>query len=164
MALHNTAEAPGLPPEVGEFAACLQQGVYAALAYLNRRTPHRYTGLFRFDGEVLHNEALFDRNQPTVWQGVDAPLATTYCALVGRQQVPVHIPDATLDPRVQELVQCPAISYCGVLIRDAQGDPYGTLCHYDLQRCQERTTDIPLLEAAGALLYQQLAPSRGNTG
>jgi hypothetical protein len=155
MSQPDADQAASLLPELAEFTACLQQGVHEALAYLNNRTPHRYTGLFRFDREVLHNEALFDRNQPHVRQGSDAPLATTYCALVGLQQAPLHIPDATLHPRIQELVQNPVVSYCGVLVSDAQGHPYGTLCHYDLQRCQERTTDVPLLEAA-ALFYQQL--------
>jgi len=155
----DIAQAPSLLPEVGEFTTLLQQqGVHAALEYLNHRTPHRYTGLFRFNGDVLHSEALFDRNQPNVQQGFDAPLATTYCALVGIQQVPLHIIDATQDPR--GLVHSPTISYCGVLIRDAQGHPYGTLCHYDLQRCQERTTDVPLLEAAAALFYQHLHPAQ----
>jgi hypothetical protein len=56
--------------EIGAFTSLLQQqGVHPALEYLNQRTPHRYTGLFRFGGEVLHNEALFDRYQPQVRQG-----------------------------------------------------------------------------------------------
>ena len=156
MTQHDAAQAAGFRPELRAFTVLLQQSVHAALEYLNRRTPHRYTGLFRFDGDALHNEALFDRNQPSVQQGTVAPLATTYCALVGRVQAPVHFPDAALDPRVQGLVQYPARSYCGVLIHDGLGHPYGTLCHYDLQRCQERTTDIPLLEAAAALFYQYL--------
>jgi len=146
--------------ELTEFAALVQQqGVHAALAYLNRRTPHRYTGLFRFEGEVLRSEVLVDGNQPLVRRGEDVPLAATFCSLVGRQQAPLEILDVTTDPQYAGLVDTPVISYCGVLIRDAQGQPYGTLCHYDLQRCQERTTDQPLLEAAAALLYQQLHPS-----
>jgi len=144
--------------EITEFTTLVQQhGVHAALAYLNRRTPHRYTGLFRFEGDMLRNEALVDGNQPLVQQGDDTPLAATFCALVGRQQEPLEILDAATDPAFRGLVDTPVMSYCGVLIRDAQGQPYGTLCHYDMQRCQERTTDQPLLAAAGALLYQQQA-------
>jgi len=140
--------------ELTEFAALVQQqGVHAALAYLNRRTPHRYTGLFRFEGAVLRSEVLVDGNQPLV-RREDVPLAATFCSLVGRQQAPLEILDVATDPQYSGLVDTPVISYCGVLIRDAQGQPYGTLCHYDLQRCQERTTDQPLLEAAAALLYQ----------
>lgn len=146
--------------ELSEFATLVQQhGVHAGLAYLNRRTPHRYTGLFRFDGTVLRNEVLVDGNQPQVRQGDDTPAEATFCALVGRQQAPLEILDAATDPQFGGLVDTPVMSYCGVLIRDAQGQPYGTLCHYDMQRCQERTTDQPLLTAAAALLYQQLHPS-----
>ncbi len=142
-------------PEIGVFTELLQQqGVHAALEYLNRRTPHRYTGMFRFDGEMLRNEVLYDRNQATVRQGDDVPLVLTYCALVGRQEGPVNILDAATDPLAQG-VDTSVISYCGVLVRDAQGQAYGTLCHYDMQRCQERTTDLPLLEAAAQLFYQQ---------
>ena len=72
--------------ELTEFAALVQQqGVHAALAYLNRRTPHRYTGLFRFEGEVLRSEVLVDGNQPLVRRGGDVPMAATFCSLVGRQ-------------------------------------------------------------------------------
>jgi hypothetical protein len=146
--------------EIGVFTDLLaQQGVHVALGYLNHRTPHRYTGLFRFDGDMLRNEVLFDRNQPGVRQGGDVPMALTYCALVGKQEAPLNILDAATDAQAQG-VDTPVISYCGVLIRDDHGQAYGTLCHYDMQRCQERTTDLPLLEAAAQLLYQHLHPRR----
>ena len=148
-----------MQPEISAFTALLQQGIPEALQYLNSRTPHRYTGIFRFEGDVLRNEALFDRYQPSVRQGDDVPMAVTYCALVGRQQAPLQILDATVDPQAAG-VDTPVISYCGVLIRDAQGHAFGTLCHYDLQRCQERITDLPLLEAAAQLLYRHLHPAR----
>lgn len=147
-------------PEIDVFTTLLQQqGAHPALEYLNHRTPHRYTGLFHFDGTILRNEVLFDRNQPSVRQGADVPMALTYCALVGQQEAPLNILDAATDPQAQG-VDTPVISYCGVLIRDDQGQAYGTLCHYDMQRCQERTTDLPLLKAAAQLLYQHLHPSR----
>jgi GAF domain-containing protein len=142
--------------ELDTFSTLLhQQGVPAALAYLNGRTPHRYTGLFRFDGDVLRNEALFDRSRPGVQSGDDAPMAQTFCALVGREEQPVEILDASMDPRARD-VDTTVLSYCGVLIRDDEGQPFGTLCHYDTQRGQQRTSDQPLLEAAAAHLYQYL--------
>jgi hypothetical protein len=142
--------------EIGLFTNLLQQqGVHAALEYLNRRTPHRYTGLFRFDGDMLRSEMLFDRNVLSTRQGSDVPLAETYCSLVGQQKAPVIILDAPLDPQAQD-IDTSVISYCGVLIRDEHGQAYGTLCHYDMQRCQERTTDLVLLEAAAHLFYQHL--------
>jgi len=144
-------------PEIEEFAALLrQQGTHAALGYLNHRTPHRYTGLFRFEDDMLRNELLFDRALLHVQQGADVPLALTYCALVGQQEAPILILDAATDPQAQG-VATPVLSYCGVLVRNERGQAYGTLCHYDLQRCQERTTDLPLLEAAAQLLHQHHA-------
>ncbi|NVO33471.1 hypothetical protein [Hymenobacter lapidiphilus] len=149
-------EGTALPAEITDFAALLQQqGVHAALAYLNYRTPHRYTGVWRFDGDMLRSEALFDRKMAEVRQGADAPMAATYCSLVGRTEAPVQILDATIDPQALG-IDTPVISYCGALMRDEQGRPFGTLCHYDLQRCQERTSDQPLLMAAAQLLYQHL--------
>lgn len=144
--------------EIAEFAALLQQqGVHAALGYLNHRTPHRYTGVYRFDGDMLRSEVLFDRKLDDVRQGADAPLAATYCSLVGRDEAPVQILDAAVDPQALG-IETPVISYCGALIRDGQGKAFGTLCHYDLQRCQERTTDQPLLTAAAQLLHERLHP------
>ncbi|NVO86464.1 hypothetical protein [Hymenobacter terrestris] len=151
-----------LPAEIAEFTALLQQqGVHAALAYLNYRTPHRYTGVWRFDGDMLRSEALFDRKMAAVRQGADAPMAATYCSLVGRTEAPVQILDATVDPQALG-IETPVISYCGALMRDGEGRAFGTLCHYDLQRCQERTTDQPLLAAAAQLLYQHLYASNAH--
>lgn len=133
-----------------------QQGIHAALKYLNSRTPHRYTGVFRFNGDVLSNEALFDRYDSAVLKGGDTPMEATYCSLVGRQEAPLEITDSSADSRVKGLVDTPVVSYCGVLIRDEAGKAFGTLCHYDMQRCEERTTDLPLLQAAAAMLYQKL--------
>ena len=151
-------EEDAMRDEIAAFATLLQQqGVHAALGYLNHRTPHRYTSVFRFDGDMLRSEALFDRNKPDVRTGADAPLAATYCSLVGRTEAPVQILDTAVDPQALG-INTPVISYCGALIRDGQGKAFGTLCHYDLQRCQERTTDQPLLEAAAQLLYQRMHP------
>lgn len=156
----SSGAANAMQAEIDEFTAILtQQGVPAALRYLNSRTPHRYTGIFRFDGDTLRNEALFDQFDPGVTRGQDTPIHETYCSLVGGQAAPLEILDATTDGRVIGVVETPVVSYCGVLIRDAAGKAFGTLCHYDMHRCQVRSTDLPLLNAAGALLYQQLPPA-----
>jgi len=76
--------------------------------------------------------------------------------LVDRHQAPLEITDAATDPRVKGVIDTPVVSCCGVLIQDWEGNAFGSLCHYDMQRCQERTTDLPLLEAAAALLYRHL--------
>ncbi|TGD83248.1 hypothetical protein [Hymenobacter wooponensis] len=155
----NQEQQPIMHREIGEFESTLrQQGIHAALKYLNHRTPHQYTGIFRFDGDMLRNEVLFDRYNPQLLKGNDTPMVATYCSLVGRQEAPLEITDAATDTRVKGLVDTPVVSYCGVLIRDATGKAFGTLCHYDMQRCEERTTDLPLLQAAAEMLYRHLRP------
>ncbi|SFQ58078.1 hypothetical protein SAMN04515668_3071 [Hymenobacter arizonensis] len=149
-----------LQHEIEEFTGLLQkEGVHAALQYLNSRTPHRYTGIFRFDHDKLRSEVLFDRYELSLKKGEDAPIEATYCSLVGRDQAPWEITDAATDLRVQGIIDTPVVSYCGVLIRDSEGQPFGSLCHYDMQRCQERTTDQPLMQAAASLLYSHVGKS-----
>ncbi|MBX0290247.1 GAF domain-containing protein [Hymenobacter sp. HSC-4F20] len=145
---------PVSAPTLDAFVQVLrQQGVHAALGYLNRYTPHRYTGIYRFCGGFSRNVVLFDRYKPQVRQGEDVPLAEAFCSLVGRQQAPLQLVDATLDPRARQ-VNTLVVSYCGVPIRDEQGQLYGTLCHYDLELCQEMIQHVPLLETVAPLLYR----------
>lgn len=146
------------PPDLARFIHVLhQQGVHAALGFLNQRTPHRYTGIYRFERGLSRNAVLFDRYDPSVTSGEDVPLAQAFCALVGREQASVQILDATLDARALD-IDTLVVSYCGVLIRNRQGQAFGTLCHYDLELCQEWSSQVPLLEAAAPLLYQALHP------
>ncbi|MCB2409811.1 hypothetical protein [Hymenobacter lucidus] len=162
MTSHSIMHGATMQREIAEFTSILKQGgIHAGLEYLNGRTPHQYTGIFKFDGDTLRNLALFDRYQPAVEKGGDTPMEATYCSLVGKQEAPLEINDAAVDPHVKGLIKTPVISYCGVLIRDAQGKAFGTLCHYDMQRCEERTTDLPLLQAAAGLLHGQLPESGG---
>ena len=80
-------------------------------------------------------------------------MVATYCSLVGRQQAQLEIQDSATDPWTKE-ISMPVVSHCGVPIRDATATSVGSLCHYDMQRCQERTTDLPLLEATAELLRE----------
>ncbi|MBA2322289.1 MAG: hypothetical protein H0V89_14185 [Deltaproteobacteria bacterium] len=143
--------------EIVELENALEHGgVHEALRWLNARTPHRYTGIYRFDDALLRNVHLFDRSDPDVRVGSDAPMEATFCAMVGRSGEALEIADAARETRFPVLPVTPVISYCGALIRDQHGEPYGTLCHYDMLPCEQRTSDIPLLEAATPLIYARI--------
>jgi hypothetical protein len=43
-----------------------------------------------------------------------------------------------------------------VLIRAADGRPFGTLCHYDMRPCQPRTSDVPLLREVAVQIYNHV--------
>lgn len=49
-------------------------GVHASLGFLNARTRHRFTGVYRFEPPMLRSVALFDRENPSVLAYHAAPL------------------------------------------------------------------------------------------
>ena len=152
----------GSPPEI-QFATLLaERGVHAALAFLNARTPHRYTGIFRFDGDFLRNEFLFDQFDASVRRGEDAPLERTWCALIDASGAPLEFDDV----RASGLASPDGgrvKSYCGIAIRDRSGRPVGTLCHFDEHPCEPRLSDQPLLLAVAPLLRDMLGEARERT-
>lgn len=156
--LFEGSEVP--PPLAEDYAAFRDQlregGIRAALAFLNARTPHRFTGIFRFDRHMLRNVALVDKWDPSVQRGDDVPLAEAYCSILHATGEPFEILDRASDTRHPQLAVSPIASYCGVLITGEDGERFGALCHYDLQPCQVKTSDMPLLVAAAAALGVEL--------
>ena len=129
------------------------QGLHEALRFLNSRTAHRFSALYRFDSPTLRNIALFDSDSPDVKKGDDAPMAETYCSIVGQLSRSFTTEDTRRDDRLRiHPARNTVISYCGVLLRDAEGRPFGTLCHFDLVPCEVPIREMPLMEAAAPLL------------
>ncbi len=152
------------PPGLTDLSDALERGgVPAALRFLNARTPHRFTGVYRYDGDTLRNEYLFDRSAPEATRGEDVAMVDAYCATVGQQRKTLEFADIRTDGRLAVKPGSPVISYCGALIRTDQDQPYGTLCHFDVLPCEQRSSDIPLLEGAAPLIYAAIQ-RRGERG
>ena len=132
------------------------EGVHSALRFLNSRTPHRFTGIYRYDGDVLRNVYLFDQFDPASTKGQDVPMVDAYCANVGRAGSGIEFSDVGTDRKVEIKSGSPVVSYCGALIRDSSGEPFGTLCHYDVKPCDVPVSDLPLLEEIAPLIYEAL--------
>ncbi len=148
-------------PELADVMSYLSNGgIHEALRYLNSRTPHRFSGIYRYDGDMLRNEHLFDRDTPSLRGGDDVAMVDAYCAIVGQREEALEFGDIHADTRIAFKPGSPVVSYCGVLIRSADGKPFGTLCHFDVLPCQERSTDIPLLEAVAPLMFKALLEGR----
>lgn len=146
--------------DFAQFSSILgERGIHAALRFLNARTPHRYTGIYRYDGDVLRNEFLYDQFVPEGVKGGDVPMAQAYCASVGQQRSTVEFSDVHADDRIPVREGSAVVSYCGVMLADADGEPYGTLCHYDTKPCDARVSDRPFLEAAGPMIVERLRVS-----
>ena len=136
-----------------------EAGLHGALRFLNGRTPHRFTGVYRYDGPMLRNVCLFDQFNPQDSRGEDAPIEHTFCSLVPGYGGTLAFFDSATDPRVA-YVDTPVVSYCGVLLRDDDGSPLGTLCHFDLKPCEPRTGDLQFLEALAPILQRTVVASR----
>ncbi len=121
------------PPMLRDFQAVLSaRGVQESLAFLNRRAPYRFTGLYEFDGGTRRNLGLFDRLDPKCVRGEAAPMHETYCSIVETSRQPLVVADASTDPRtVEHAARARVQSYCGVLLRRLDGTPFGSLCHFD---------------------------------
>ena len=137
-------------------AALTTGGLHGALAYLNGRTPYRFTGIYRFDGDMLRNVMLYDRWEPSQSAGADAPMRETFCAIVGDQGDGIEVSDGRTDNRFPWMQQNAVVCYCGALVRDEQGQPFGTVCHFDLQRCERPKSELDLLRAVGPKVYDYL--------
>lgn len=130
--------------------------MFRALQYLNGRTPFRFTGVYRFDGDTLCNVALVDRWSPESKEGADASMSETFCAIVKQQGDAVQVVDARTDPRFPWMADNAVTCYCGALIRDVGGNPVGTLCHFDLQPVEQPSSELALLRAAAPLVVPYL--------
>ena len=139
------------------------RGLHEALRFLNSRTPHRFTGIYFFDPPMLRNMHLIDAYDPEQSKGDDALMAETYCSIVGRTREMLTTADTRVDPRlVGHPARARVLSYCGVLLRDIEGKPRGTLCHFDLLPCDVPINELPLMEAAASIVLEtvQLGPVR----
>lgn len=136
------------------------EGLHAGLRFLNTRTPHRFTGVYRYDGDVLRNECLFDQFAPETQKGDDVRMVDAYCATVGERGTSIEFSDIGSERTVIHRPDSPVVAYCGALIRDAEGRPFGTLCHYDVKPCQTFPSEMLVLESIAPLVFRALEVER----
>ena len=134
-------------------------GIRVALRYLNSRTPHRLTAVFRFEGGTLRNLHLIDRLDPQVERCPDLPVLESYCLYVRDSGCTFLTEDALQDTRVaghpkQRLVQ----SYCGVPLYDAE-ELFGTICHFDYRSIPFSKEDVWVLEEIAPMLIRAIRDS-----
>lgn len=164
--LSTDPESSVSPRAILEITEALQdildaEGVHGALRFLNQRSPHRFTGIYRLDPPLLRNVFLFDRENPGLQAGSDAPLRETYCSITGTAASPFHTDDAQEDSRLQaHPARDSTLSYCGVPLWDpSSGAAVGTLCHFDLVPRPVPVEEIRVLEAAAPLIMDRLRES-----
>lgn len=124
-----------------------------AVMFLNSLTTHRFTSLYRFDGDMLRNVVFFDRENPAQDTCYDLPVSASYCVFVRDGAHTVTIDDAHRDASVGDHPKRPHIrAYCGVPMLDEQGRLFGTICHFDFVPRAISEVNVALMEAIAPLL------------
>src|SRR5688572_1178134 len=95
------------------------QGVRAALIYMNQRTSHRFSAIFRFDDETLRSVYFYDRLNPGAEHIDELPVEASYCVFIRRTGNPFEVEASLTDPRVQDHPKRNTIqSYTGMPLLD----------------------------------------------
>ena len=113
-------------------ATIAADGLWVAIRSLNAASPYRFTAIFGFDGDLLRNVCLVDKEDSTVKNCADQPITESYCIFIHRAAEPFSVEYALQDKRVdghpkQRSYQC----YYGIPLVGRNGKLLGTVCHFD---------------------------------
>ena len=132
-------------------------GPRAAIAFLNSLTDHRFTSLYRFDGEMLRNITFYDRERHELDICEDIPVMASYCVFVRNSGTMFTTAEAQHDDQLQNHPKQSTVqSYCGVPLLDGEGKLFGSICHFDFKPGRIADLDVDLLEYMAILLQKQL--------
>ncbi|HEY1656817.1 MAG TPA: GAF domain-containing protein [Candidatus Sulfotelmatobacter sp.] len=107
-------------------------GLWAGLQWLNSRAPYRFSAVFAFDGDMLRNVCLVDKEDADVKTCGDQPILNSYCTYIHRSGQPFSVENSNLDSRVADHPKRPSLqSYYGIPLVDPDGKMLGTVCHFD---------------------------------
>ena len=139
-----------------------ERGLHAALGYRNERTRYRFTGLYRADPPLLRNVGLFDRENPRIDpSGAVTKLNETYCSITCDTARPFFTPDAAHDERlVAHAARDSVLCYTGVPILRANGQPWGSLCHFDLRPRLLPRDELGALSSVAPVVVEWLHSTR----
>jgi hypothetical protein len=112
----------------------LARGLFAGLSLLNATSCHRFTGVYRFQGDWVKSVLLFDRMNPDLRVGENVPWRDSYCRLTAQAGDRCEIRNSLADARLESHAARQAVqSYCAVLLYTRAGTPLGTLCQFDMK-------------------------------
>lgn len=137
-----------------EFSSRLAaDGYEAAIEYLNKGVPHRYTGIYRLKDGVMKNIALSDKEDEIKPDFLaEVPFEESFCQFVLRDGC-FRMSDSTTDERVDShKYKGVLLAYSGVPVDDGKGGLWGTLCHFDAQSIELSEEDFQLLKRAAKAL------------
>ena len=138
-------------------AALEQEGILGAVRFLNKRVLHRFTTVYRLDGDTMRSVYVIDKEGGTGLPALHAvPVADSFCQFVIRDGsfiTPSSIKDQRLfGHKYQNVVS----SYIGLPLYDDAGTLWGTFSHLDVVPRPVNNQEIEFLQSATRLLRHQL--------
>jgi len=146
----------------GSFTTLLKEkGIYDALRFINEKSSHRFTALYAFDGPVLHNICLVDKQDSSIRQMNSIDIAHSYCFYVRDSGQKFIVPDSLADERVAgHPKQATIQSYCGMPLMNSSHEMLGTLCHFDFIPLAYTDAEVRLLELVSPAIVGWLEDSQ----
>jgi len=118
---------------VQQFQAQIDRvGLWAAMRWLNQQVPYRFTAIFRFDGDILRNVCLVDKENAEVTRCADQPVMDSYCIYIHRSSEQFRLEDSLSDKRVVDHPKRASYRcYYGIPLFDRDNRMVGTVCHFN---------------------------------
>ncbi|MGH8411031.1 MAG: hypothetical protein ACRERT_07395 [Pseudomonas sp.] len=118
----------------GFVSVCETQGLAAALDQLNKRVTHRFTAVYRLEGQLLRNVELVDKAGEARPEHLEeVPIGTSFCQFVLRDGLFMTNNSGHDDRLNGHPYKGVMVAYHGVPIPGRNGSLFGTLCHFDVQ-------------------------------
>ncbi|MFZ0321803.1 MAG: GAF domain-containing protein [Candidatus Sulfotelmatobacter sp.] len=139
-------------------------GLRGAMRWLNDRVPYRFTAIFAFDGDMLRNICLIDKNDRNTTNCSDQPITESYCMYIHRSRETFSVEEALLDKRVavhpkRQSLQC----YYGIPLFNSEGKMLGTVCHFDRMPVRVTEDVVTVLDDLAPSIAAAAFGARENT-
>lgn len=137
--------------DVAAFTRVLRSaGARVSLAYLNEGVPHRFSGVYRIDGDNLRNVLLHDKRNEVKPRFLEVvPMDASFCQFVVRDGL-FRTSNSAKDHRLDgHPYQGVVVSYHAVPVVDLDRQLVGTLCHFDVVERSIEDSEFELLYRAG---------------
>ncbi len=131
-------------------------GLHAGLTFLNGRVPHRFTAVYRLDQLMLHMVDMVDKDGLNDMKLEAVPLGDSFCQFALRDGSFLTTRSAD-DPRLDgHPYQGVMESYIGLPLARADGELFGTFCHFDLAGRPVHDDEYAFLTQVAAVLPRYL--------
>lgn len=134
-----------------------KEGLKAAVKYLNSRVSYRFTTVYRLENAIFHVVVTVDKlDEQLLIASSSTPFSESLCrfpVLYGT----FSTSDTASDPRLKGQSYMTEVgSYSGVQLRLANGELYGTFCHFDFAKQSISHFEYQFLQLATQLITRHL--------